>query len=609
MHIPQYVSLFALAGIPAVLADFLGPTYPVPLDLTSPDSLVPANWKKLSSTLDEYLKKNQTTRSAVLSGVENVTFSAGLFSVHDPAAGKFQYHYTSPEIKNAVNGTHKVDGDSIYRVASISKLFTVFAGLIKMTNEDWNRPLTEVIPGLNELSGGILSDLGLLDQRIHWDEITPWTLASQIAGVPREGMPGLDILLNNPAATGLAEGTDPVAEFGFPPANVKDLGPCWTAELGFCGEKDFLPAIDAQPQAFLPWTTPAYADGGFVLLGLAISHITGVSIHELYRQSVFEPLGLDSSYSTTPTDESQIARSVIPGNFSAGYGFPLNIAIPSGGLLSTTNDLAKLGVGILNSTLLPPHVTRKWMKPATHTASLTFSMGAPWEITRYVHPLTGKVTDMYTKSGDSGYYSGDIILLPDYNAGFSILTGNVNATTRNKAMDAVLDLITQNVLPALEAQAAAEAQRNFVGTYTHPSLNSSVTISFNESTVPHTSSGLSISNWISNGIDVLSTRFFKGVKPRLLPSVPNVAGVGRQGQVAFQASSNLQTTTYMEAGNDLTNAPFTAHALANHDWGSVDSAHYAGLGVDLFVFDVDGEGKATAVSPAVTRAKLDKKID
>lgn len=79
---------------------------------------------------------------------ENVTFSVGLFSIHDPAAAELQYHYASPEVVKAPNGTHEVNGDSIYRMASVSKLFTVYAGMIELSSEDWNRPITDFIPEL-----------------------------------------------------------------------------------------------------------------------------------------------------------------------------------------------------------------------------------------------------------------------------------------------------------------------------------------------------------------------------------------------------------------------------------------------------------------------------
>ena len=60
----------------------------------------------------------------------------------------------SPAMVNASQGTTKGDGVSIYRMASASKLFAVFAALLEFTNEDWNRPLTDVIPGLADFARG-----------------------------------------------------------------------------------------------------------------------------------------------------------------------------------------------------------------------------------------------------------------------------------------------------------------------------------------------------------------------------------------------------------------------------------------------------------------------
>lgn len=61
-----------------------------------------------------------------------VTWSTGLFSIHDPEAKQLQYHYTSPQVKKG-NGPKDVDGDTIYRMASIIKLFTVLVGLLELS--------------------------------------------------------------------------------------------------------------------------------------------------------------------------------------------------------------------------------------------------------------------------------------------------------------------------------------------------------------------------------------------------------------------------------------------------------------------------------------------
>ena len=423
------------------------------------------------------------------------------------------------------------------------------------------------------------------------------------------GWPVSDLLFTSTieaAVDDKAAAAAPSVVYGFPPLDLNVLGPCSNVSNPLCPTNDFIASLRSQPPSFLPWTSPAYADSGFMLLGLAIANITNNPIEAVYHDSIFEPLGMTSSNSTAPTGEAELARSVLvdPQGFSLEGGF----TTPSGGLFSTINDLAKVGTSLLNSTLLPTNITRKWMKPITHTASLTHSVGAPWEIQRYIHPSTGKVTDLYTKLGDSGSYGGVTVVIPDYGAGFSMLNGHSNATVRSHAANTILDYVTEAVLPALEAQAAAEATRNFVGTYvsTDSKLNSSLTVAFNESTVKAAPlDALSVSSWISNGTDVLASDLFEGVKPRLLPTILNQNRSNGAGQVAFQASTNPQTNSYTQAG-ELAIGPFTGQYATNFDWLIVDQRHYGGIAIDLFIFDVDDKGKAEAVRPAVTRSRLNR---
>lgn len=163
-----------------------------------------------------------------------------------------------------------------------------------------------------------------------------------------------------------------------------------------------------------------------MLLGVAISNITGMSASSMYRDAVFGPLNMTSSNDKHAAHKETLSRSVVAGPPKENFALDTGFATPSGGLLSTISDLQKLGVGILNHTLLSAEATRKWMKPTSHTASLSYSIGAPWEIHRYVNPKTGKVTDMYTKLDDSGYYGGVVVLMPEYDAGFTMLNAGID---------------------------------------------------------------------------------------------------------------------------------------------------------------------------------------
>ncbi|KAJ5806218.1 uncharacterized protein N7503_003820 [Penicillium pulvis] len=602
----KYIALLFTYGTVG-FADYLGPTYPPPVDLSSQQSLVTAAWKNLTTTLDSYLKRNPSgSATTAVSRIQNTTFSTNIFSIHDSNAAKLQYHWTSPEIASSKNGTNKVNGDSIYRMASATKLYTTYAGMIALTEEEWNLPLTQINPLFAEAIAKSEDPIW----NVEWDKVTPWALASQISGIPRQGWPALDTLYNFTIYDYLGLPTeDPVTAWGLPPTDIATLGPCWNPKE-LCDGPDLIKSVRVQPPAFLPWQTPMYANDNFMMLGLMISNITGRSMSDIYQKVIFDQLNLTSSFSSPPTSRADLARSVIAGPPESGFLIDVPVTTPSGGLFTSSNDLAKFGIAILNSTLLPSNTTRKWMKPHSHTASLTYSLGAPWEIIRYLNPSTGKVTDLYTKLGDSGYYGANIVLIPDYNAGFSILTASTGAE-RDVATNIILDSITNTIVPALEAQAALEATRNYVGTYesTDSTLNSSITVAFNQSSVITSMSGLSITRWISNGTDVLASDLFLGGRPRLLLSIPKQTGDGEEGQVAFQVTPQPQLWSYFASGAKRLDAvgPFTGQYNTNYDWLVADATHYAGLGMNLFVFDVDQGGNATSLRPAAQRVTLQKK--
>ncbi|RKU44012.1 hypothetical protein DL546_007308, partial [Coniochaeta pulveracea] len=73
---------------------------------------------------------------------------------------------------------------------------------------------------------------------------------------------------------------------------------------------------------------------------------------------------------------------------------------PTAGLYSSSLDLARFSQAVLQNRQLSPAITRRWMKPTSHTASLSLSIGSPWEIHRTRSNITdGRVIDLYTKSG------------------------------------------------------------------------------------------------------------------------------------------------------------------------------------------------------------------
>lgn len=508
-------------------------------------------------------------------GLQNVTFSLGLFSLKDPSASKLQFHYTSPEI-TASTGTRKVDGDSIYRTASITKVFTVLAGLLNLKGTDWERSVADIFPTLGEFANKNSNDP---IATIQWKEVTLSNLAAHLAGLPTNPLVG-DL------AVRLAlTGQDPTLG-GYPMVNVSsprlvDALPAlakFIEEAGVFTPENFIPTIKALLPNFEPWTQPVYSNNGFILLTAAIANITGKPLSTLSQETILDPLQLESTFYKVPESLSQRSVIVSKDEWSA----PAGIAEGSGGVSSSINDLAKFGTSVLNSTLLSKAQTRRWLKPVSHTGRFQYSMGRPWEIIRYTH-ASGAVTDMYTKAGDSGNYSSELVIVPEYDAGFTIL-GASSTATRNGVVAALADLLANTLIPAFETQARAEAEQNFAGTYTSSiqGVNSSVVLAVNNTA--GAAPGLLINSFISNGTEFKHALYYSA-GARLVPSVLS----DKSGKVAFRIANANDASTI-----DKSKALFSGVGLADFLVG--DAASYGGAALNQWVFQTKG-GKATELSP------------
>ncbi|KAI1818667.1 beta-lactamase/transpeptidase-like protein [Poronia punctata] len=583
--------LFSLVYSP-VSARYLGPLDPPPVDLTSKASLVRSQWESLTSTLKDHFNGRQSDDS--LSFLDKITFSLGLFSVHDQD-GCLQYHHTGPDVRNSTLGVNSVDGNSIYRLASMSKIFTVYAGLLLLDPSDWHKPLTEIFPEISSLP---------TDDPVHhvqWDTITPFSLASQISGVPRDARPFDVGEISTSLAQAEPEPIDPTT-LGLPPLTTNSTGinvPCQTLT---CSAVEYIQGIQGP---ILPvFQSPGYADTNFILLGRVISKLTGLPTNEeWFQKAVLGPLDMKNTSSVSPT-KKPYAGYVVTGDPEA-FAFQGEITSSSGGVFSTTNDVAKLGVSILNSTLMPADLTRRWMKPTTFTAGLEFAHGMGWEIYRYTDKKTGHVTDLYTKLGDSGSYASYLVLVPDYDFGFSVLLGSgiAAAAERSAAAQLLADMVSETILPALRDQAAAETMRNYEGTYIAkghaPSTNASTSTSTSTLTLEYNQTagagfGLTITSLVNDGHDLLAyLKRLQGNADQLVLAPSTYDPVNKR--------RGFVITPVVEEGGYT--GLFSKQMATNADWLLNSVYTYGGQAMGTIYFDVADDGTAVAASPAPLRGK------
>lgn len=78
-------------------------------------------------------------------------------------------------------GTHTVGGDTVFRIGSVSKVFTVMGLLLLGDKISMADPITKYVPELTRLKGETGKNAVTA---VDWDRVTLDALASQFAGVP-----------------------------------------------------------------------------------------------------------------------------------------------------------------------------------------------------------------------------------------------------------------------------------------------------------------------------------------------------------------------------------------------------------------------------------------
>lgn len=154
-----------------------GPDFPQPTNLQDDASILSAS-QNLAQQLDALISSNSTNLDP------NTSFSVQWFSAENNQS-LFEYHYTSASVAGSSSGVKNITADSVYRVGSISKLYTVYLVLVEAGDAYFSRPITDFVP---ELAQAANDSAGMSDiNATRWEDITIGALASQMAGIGRDG--------------------------------------------------------------------------------------------------------------------------------------------------------------------------------------------------------------------------------------------------------------------------------------------------------------------------------------------------------------------------------------------------------------------------------------
>ncbi|KAI0431207.1 beta-lactamase/transpeptidase-like protein [Xylaria sp. FL1042] len=550
-----------------------GLQFPAPTDLGSE-----ALFRDATSVIEQSIRANLTEAP-----YNETTFSIGMFSATDDQL-IYEFHHTDPTVANSGIGANEVDADSIYRIASITKILTVYQWLIADGDKKFNSPISDFIPQL-------------LKYEKHqddypapsWDEITVNDLAMFLAGI------GRDYALNDVAIPGYITSLLPAMAAAVLPNNPKngievpksDDPVCgyFTANVSYvpCSREVYIQKIANLASSFVPSYTPSYSNANFAILGIALENMLGASIQDIFNERVAEPLGLSS---TTIGNPLKITNdSVIPGGGLTATGWnnalgPLNAA--AGGF-STTNDLAAIGRSILNSTLMTQATTHRWFSTTSFVDTIDQAVGRGWEIFRV--RINGHSIDLFTKSGNWGVYNSVLFLLPAYDFGFSILSAS--STAGGALVGDLPNMIVNTLLPALETITKEQANAKFAGRYTSATANTSITVTTDGSL------GLRVTEYVVSDVDLLGSVFAlfgADVEFRLMPNQLYSGGTRVGFSAVYQPPTEIP--------------PEDEFYWPCESWLDVDDFTYASVPLGLMAFDVNADGNATSARLVALREAL-----
>lgn len=582
------MKFFRTLEVLAIVLTGAGAQISPPMPLNGPDFSPPQTPSKTDAIKQAIKLFEQTLKTAPLDSsnvigqnldVKTTTFSFEAWSIHeDPPL--YTFHRNAETLPIEPGSVKNVTSETIYRLGSLSKLLTVYTWLAAVGDKDWMRPITDFIPELAADDAKYANDGNDIDH-VRWSEITIGSLASHLSGIQKD--PAL------PAALYVPETPIPkLPQSQDIPENAQGLK-CPTFSFLACTRETFINSILASHPVYPTGSGPVYSDMASSLLAFALENITGKAFDDSFVDALTKPLDLSATFSQAPKDKS---RAFIPVNdTTAAFSISLSYLEPGGGFYSSLNDITKIGRSILTSQLLTKSTTRRWLKPGSFLPDGKSAIGAPWEIFQALG--TNKTTWMYSKSGDFGLYSTWLVLLPDYDAGFTILTGGLKAATVSRVL---ADVAAGFFVPAFEKAAKQEAAARYVGEYagSFTSVSGNGTDTFEMVVAVDEFAGLAIQNYTINGVDFRAAIAASGnvtsaqIQLRLYPT--GLTGKGTDGTLL----EGFRMVRYTPRTLATPSKEQVFSSMRGVEWFNIGGAtsgtgYGANGGLDEFAFVVGGD--------------------
>lgn len=329
------------------------------------------------------------------------------------------------------------DAHTLYRMGSVSKLFTDLAALqlVEQGRLRLDAPLPEVLPGFRLRSA---FDGGAPTLR---------QLMTHHAGLPRDHAAGMWF-------------------------DAAQSAPTLAARVA---------ALDGSEAAYPPGQLFSYSNIGLTLLGAVVERAAGQPFEALLREQVLTPLGMTrASFSAAPSADAAMSKAYRKGHPIAE---PALADVPAGGLNASVTDLARLIQAVFaggRPVLRSPATLQEMLRPQNAAVALDqgFQIGLGWLLsTLGGEPLEG-AGPVAHHAGATVAFRSQLVLLPAHKLGVIVAANSSTAgPVVNRVAQRTLALALQAKAGIVQADPAAEslpqpvawttpARRRFEGDYT-----------------------------------------------------------------------------------------------------------------------------------------------
>lgn len=198
------------------------------------------------------------------------------------------------------------------------------------------------------------------------------------------------------------------------------------------GHDRFLKILSKQRLKAAPGAFSVYCNDGFTLAELLVERVSGLSFSEFISVYFTGPLSMKNT--KTPADSFK--TSSLAGIYSDKTKLPYESfnAIGAGGIYSTAEDLCRLSTIITDSTGLLSNELVDSMEQTEYKKGQwfpendsTLSYGLGWDSVN-TWPFTQYNIKALVKGGDTLYYHGSLIVLPEHDMAVAVLSSGSNSS-------------------------------------------------------------------------------------------------------------------------------------------------------------------------------------